>query len=283
MTRSDSTSSDDIGVVKHDFSACYNQDWPHSYLKAHLALDYIIPDRAKPVFHATLDRYRAVRRKDHLKIIDVGCSYGINAALLRTDMTLDDLYAAYAAIDGPLAGRRSAQHRAFFASREIGADIRIVGVDPSERAARYARAVGLVDAIVTTDLEASDLTDPEKRALAGADILISTGCVGYATERTFKRIYEATANSHPWVATFVMHPYSYDGIARMLATYNLQTRETLVARQRRFSSDAEQQGLLDAMLDRGIDSRLERTTGYIYASFHLSTLSNELLSGMLLP
>ncbi|CAM5761208.1 hypothetical protein LMIY3S_00062 [Labrys miyagiensis] len=264
-----------VQVVKHDFSGSYNRDWPHRYIKAHLALDYIIPDRAKPVFLAILDRYRAIRERDRLKIVDVGCSYGINAALLRTDMNLDDLYAAYTAIDGPLTGRLSADHRAFFESRNLGSDIRIVGVDPSQRAARYARSVGLVDAIVTTDMEASDPTGAETRALEGADIIISTGCVGYATEHTFGRIYQATAASRPWVAAFVMHPYSYDGINDMLASHGLRTRKMLVARQRRFSTDTEQRSLLAAMLDQGCDSRLERTTGYIYASLYLSTLPNE--------
>ncbi|MGN8119229.1 hypothetical protein [Labrys sp. 22185] len=276
MIKTGPSSPDGIRMVKHDFSASYNRDWPHSYLKAHLALDYIIPDRAKPVFLSIFDRYRSLRQKDRLKIIDIGCSYGINAALLRTDMSLDDLYAAYAAEDGPLAGRRSVDHRAFFESRSVGADLHIVGVDPSERAARYARSVGLVDAIVTTDLERTEPTVPEKRALEGADIIISTGSVGYATERTFARIYAAARISRPWVAAFVMHPYSYTDIATMLASHGLQSREVLAARQRRFSTASEQHGLLEVMQERGFETRLERTTGYIYASFHLSALPDEM-------
>ncbi|OCC05423.1 hypothetical protein BA190_08335 [Labrys sp. WJW] len=283
MARSGMTSPDGIKIVKHDFSASYNRDWPHSYLKAHLALDYVIPDQAKPIFQAIVDRYRAVRRKERLKIVDVGCSYGINAALLRTDMNLDDLYAAYTVGKGPLTSRHKADHRAFFGKRDAGTDLRFIGVDPSERAARYARSVGLVDAIVTSDLEVSEPTAAERRALEGADIIISTGCVGYATERTFARVYEAAAISRPWVAAFVMHPYSYHGIAETLATFGLQTQECFVVRQRRFSTDAERYGLLRAMKEQGLDPRLEHATGYIYASFHLSTLPNEGSTGRVNP
>ncbi|RVC98966.1 hypothetical protein EN753_27515, partial [Mesorhizobium sp. M2A.F.Ca.ET.029.05.1.1] len=71
---------------KHDFTAAYNRRWPHAYFRAHLALDYVISDRAKPVFERIFAEYRRVRNKTSLKIIDVGCSYGINAALLRTDL-----------------------------------------------------------------------------------------------------------------------------------------------------------------------------------------------------
>ncbi|WP_244604720.1 MULTISPECIES: class I SAM-dependent methyltransferase [Mesorhizobium] len=271
-----------IQGVKHDFSGAYNRKWPHAYFRAHLALDYMLPDRAKPVFERIFADYRRVRNKAKLKIIDIGCSYGVNAALLRADLDLDDLYAAYSS--GSLSGRHEIEHRAFFRNRGLRDDIQFVGVDPSFRAIRYARNQGLLEAGIPANLETGDLTIKERCALADADIIISTGCVGYATDRTFARVYDASAASRPWVVVFAMHPFSYDDIAAALRGYGLETRsvDRFRQRQRRFSTPTERQAILTAMTQLGIEDRLERTTGYVYASCYISAPRGEVLYGGIL-
>ncbi|WP_245456309.1 hypothetical protein [Mesorhizobium sp. M2A.F.Ca.ET.043.05.1.1] len=274
-----STVHGSIQGTKHDFTAAYNRKWPHAYFRAHLALDYMIPDRAEPVFERIFADYRRVRNKSRLKIIDVGCSYGINAALLRTDLDLDDLYAAYLEPSGSLSRRQGIEHRAFFRDRGLRDDIQFVGVDPSFRAVRYAQNLGLLEAGITADLENRDLTVNERCALADADIIISTGCVGYATERTFARVYDASATSRPWVVVFAMHPFSYDAIAAALRGFALETKlvDRFRQRQRRFSTPTERRAILKAMAKLGMEDRLERTTGYIYASCYISAPSCEML------
>ncbi|MER9534164.1 hypothetical protein NKI89_30990 [Mesorhizobium sp. M0309] len=268
-----------IKGTKHDFTAVYNRKWPHSYFRAHLAVDYMIPDRAKPVFERIFADYRRVRKKTRLKIIDVGCSYGINAALLRSELDLDDLYAAYLEPNGSLSRRKEVEHCAFFRDRGLRDDIHFVGVDPSFRAVRYAQSLGLLEAGITADLETRNLTLEECSALVDADILISTGCVGYATERTFARVYEASATSRPWVVAFAMHPFSYHQVAAILRDFALETKlvDRFRQRQRRFSTPEERQAILKAMAKLGIEDRLERTTGYIYASCYISAPPGEAL------
>ncbi|MES0160263.1 MULTISPECIES: hypothetical protein [unclassified Mesorhizobium] len=264
---------------KYDFTPTYNRTLPHAYFRACLARDYMLPDRAKPVFERVFADYRRVRNKTTLKIIDVGCSYGINAALLRTDLDLDDLHAAYLGPSGSLSSRQQIEHRSFFRNRCLRDDIKVVGVDPSFRAVRYALDMGLLEAGITADLETHDLTVKERSALADADILISTGCVGYATEATFARVYEASARSRPWVVAFAMHPFSYSDIAAALRGFSLETRlvERFRQRQCRFSTPAERQATLKAMVKLGMEDRLERTTGYIYASCYISAPPGEAL------
>ncbi|MES0051971.1 hypothetical protein NKJ68_31105, partial [Mesorhizobium sp. M0053] len=105
------------------------------------------------------------------------------------------------------------------------------------------------------------------------------GCVGYATAATFARVYEASATSRPWVVAFVMHPFSYDDIAAALRAFSLETRlvERFRQRQRRFSTSTERQAILKTMGKLGIEDRLERTTGYIYASCYISAPPGEAL------
>lgn len=268
-----SRSETGMRAAKHDFSPTYDQCWPNAYYKAHLALDYMICDRARPVFESIIAHLRRQRPHRPLKIVDIGASYGLNAALLRAPLTLDDLYAAYTLADGPLASQRLVDHQAFFTRQRLREDLEIVGLDPSRRALRYARDVGLIGAAVTANLETEELTRTDRKTLCDADLIISTGCVGYATARTFQRVYEATAASRPWVASFAMHPFGYGDIATMLAGFGLATieRPDLRQRQRRFSNEQERSSILTLMAEQGMDDRLERATGYIYAAFHLST------------
>ena len=58
-----------------------------------------------PVFYATTDgqtrliaEYRAVHGVSTPKVLDLGCSYGVNAALLRCDTTMAQLYQRYGAV-----------------------------------------------------------------------------------------------------------------------------------------------------------------------------------------
>ncbi|RWB95813.1 MAG: hypothetical protein EOS61_01430 [Mesorhizobium sp.] len=269
-----------IQGAKYDFTATYNRRWPHAYLRTCLSLDYMLPDRAKPIFERIFADYRRIRNKTKLKIIDVGCSYGVNAALLRTDLDLDDLYAAYLDPSGSLSRRQEIEHRAFFRKRGLRDDIQFVGVDPSFRAVRYALDLGLLEAGVTADVETRDLMAKERSALADADILISTGCVGYATEATFARVYEASASSRPWVVAFAMRPFRYDDIAAAFQAFSLETRlvERFRQRQRRFSTSTEREAILKGMAKLGMEDHLERTTGYIYASCYISAPPGDRLS-----
>ena len=62
-------------------------------------LEYQIPQLAKPHFAALIEEYREARGIDTPTVLDIGSSYGINAALLRCDLTMDDLYDRYCGID----------------------------------------------------------------------------------------------------------------------------------------------------------------------------------------
>src|SRR5213592_4362566 len=60
----------------------------------------------------------------------------------------------------------------------------LIGVDVSIKALEYARSAGFIDDAVHADLEDQDPTDQERAQLTGTDVVISTGCIGYVTERT---------------------------------------------------------------------------------------------------
>ncbi|MGH3470050.1 MAG: class I SAM-dependent methyltransferase, partial [Thermocrispum sp.] len=78
----------------------YTQPDPRPYFTALRELDYCITQLAKPYFADLIDDYRQTRGMPVPQVLDVGCSYGINAALLRCDVSIDELYDRYTGVDG---------------------------------------------------------------------------------------------------------------------------------------------------------------------------------------
>ena len=78
------------GGHKANFDDIYDQPDPRAYFRTLAPLDYQIPQQARPV----IERVHAAAGADRT-ILDVCCSYGINAALLRFDLDIADLAARY--------------------------------------------------------------------------------------------------------------------------------------------------------------------------------------------
>ncbi|WP_245689734.1 hypothetical protein [Streptomyces chattanoogensis] len=71
----------------------YDQPDPRAYFRVLQPLDYGVPQQAKPYFAKIITEYRESRHVAAPKVLDIGCSYGINAALLKYGATMDELYA----------------------------------------------------------------------------------------------------------------------------------------------------------------------------------------------
>lgn len=76
---------------KANMDAIYIQPDPRAYFETLGGLDNVIPDQAKPVFQLMI---RAIgnERDRPVTMLDIGCSYGVNAALLKHDLSMADLH-----------------------------------------------------------------------------------------------------------------------------------------------------------------------------------------------
>jgi hypothetical protein len=72
----------DINEIKYDFSQIYLDNDPREYFRVLGQLDYIIPHVAQPVFEQ-LVRARAETQEEPVTVLDLGCSYGLNGALMK--------------------------------------------------------------------------------------------------------------------------------------------------------------------------------------------------------
>lgn len=254
---------------KVELRGIYDNADPCRYFSTLSRLDYRIPGEAKPFFRRVVAARREASERRDAKLIDIGCSYGVNGALLKHGLSMGDLYALYGQAHACDRDALLARDRALYAEPADG-DLEIVGVDVAANAIEYAVEAGAMDAGVAADFERHDPGPAELAALAGSDLMISTGCFGYVTDASLERILEATGPARPWMAHFVLRMFPFDEAEARLARHGYVTEKLdgLFA-QRRFASAQERESVL-ANLDRlGIDPAGAEAAGWYFAELHL--------------
>ncbi len=186
------TASDDINEAKANMDHIYDQPDPRAYFRELRKHGYAIPDVAKPIFQKLISRLRH-QRNDTVHVLDLGCSYGVNAALLKHDLTMPDLYAHWG--EGEFSGIESevliASDQRYFSNLDEQADITVTGLDPAESAISFGEESGLLDEGLAINLETEPLPGAATKNLGMIDLVTSTGCVGYLTEKSFDRLLPA--------------------------------------------------------------------------------------------
>ncbi len=263
----------EINQAKMDFSNLYTSNDPRNYFKYLGQLDYIIPHLAQPVF-AKLIRARQEVQDKPVTVLDVGCSYAINGALMKCALDYEALRQRYTAPAlQALSSEEMLELDRHFYRAWPRTDVRVIGLDISENAVRYAENCGILDHGLAIDLESRDPTAEEAALLADVDIIVSTGCVGYVTAKTFDRVMKAIRPGHaPWVASFVLRMFPFDDIAATLRNYGLVTEryEGATFVQRRFADREEMEGAIHAVETRGLDTDGLETEGSYHAELFLS-------------
>ncbi|WP_174550153.1 class I SAM-dependent methyltransferase [Nocardia arthritidis] len=255
---------------KASFDDIYDRPDPRAYYARMSDLDYRIPELAKPFFQQQIREFRASARVAAPTVLDIGCSYGVNAALLRFDTTIGELAEHYAVTDIDRAGliRRDL---ARVAARAEADDVRFLGMDASRPALDYAREAGLLHDVVHADLESGEPTDEQRALLATADLVVSTGCIGYVTEKTLTRVATAHPRRRPWMAHFVLRMFDFAPIEAELAALGYRTEQAPgLYEQRRFALPAEQAQVLNTLSANGIDTTGREDQGWLYANLYVS-------------
>jgi hypothetical protein len=243
-----------INLSKANFDEIYTQEDPRAYFSVLGALDYMIPDIAEPIIRQLVAAKERSTGQAPV-ILDIGCSYGINAALHRFPLTFNTLRSRYSKREMARVPPQELARldRNFYASWPTIGQARFVGLDVSEPAIRYARNVGLLDAGVAVNLERDALRPRDAEVVRRAGLLLSTGCVGYVTETTYRRILDAL-DELPWIVSFVLRLFPYNRMVAALETYGLVTERLAGATfvQRRFRDVEEFQRSLATLAELGV-------------------------------
>lgn len=260
--------------AKADMDHIYDQRDPRAYFRELKKLGYAIPGAARPIFQKLIS-HRQQRQIDTVHVLDLGCSYGVNAALLKHDLSMADLYGRWGQ-EGP-ADRSDEdvieRDRRFIADLDDSENIKVTGLDAAKNAVAFGKEVGLLDEALAVDLEVEPLPAPAQKNLESVDLVTSTGCVGYVTEKSFDRLLPViTRGREPWIANFVLRMFPFDAIAETLSGWGYRTdkldHRTFV--QRQFATAEEQEQVVDQMHERGIDPGGKESEGYLLAEFYLS-------------
>ncbi len=269
----------EINEAKANMDHIYDQPDPRTYFRELRKLSYAIPDAAKPIFQNLISNLRRLRN-NNVHVLDLGCSYGVNAALLKHDLSMPELYNHWG--DEGLTGTTSEEvvesDLRYFSGLDEQADITVTGLDQAESAITFAEESGLLDEGLAINLETEPLPGAATKNLALVDLVTSTGCVGYLTEKSFKRLLPAlTQRRLPWIGNFVLRMFPFDAIEETLEDWGYVTEklegQTFV--QRDFVSAEEQEQVLEQLRNRGIDPAGKETEGQLLAEFYLSRPANE--------
>jgi SAM-dependent methyltransferase len=264
--------------VKANFDQIYVRPDPREYFRVLHGLDYIIPDLARPIFRQITDTLTELRGRP-LRILDIGCSYGINAALLRFPMSMDRLAQRYADLQAFGLTHEDVVEldRQYYRSWPRTTNAKLIGLDAAAPAVTYATRSGILDHGFAEDLEHNDPSPAFADLLASVDLVISTGCVGYVTAATFKRVLASMHVKKPWFVSFVLRLYPFDEIAGVLKTRQLVTEklESVTFVQRRFHSEQEYSQTLEALQQVGVDPQGKEAEGLLHAELFLSRPAEE--------
>lgn len=267
-----------VNRVKADMDHIYNQADPRSYFSELEKLSYAIPKTANPIFKALIDsRKRALGRPVH--VLDLGCSYGVNAALLKYDVSMEALYDHWRKKEqiGASSEAIVTAGRRFFSSLPKIPGVEVTGIDQAENAIAFGTNAGLLDNGFVVNLETQDVRASERQLLTSVDLVISTGCIGYVTEKSFDRLLPIVAqNQPPWIANFVLRSFPFDAIEKSLSKWGYATEklEDRTFFQRMFASQTEQDQIVGKLVELGIDPRDKEANGKLVAELYVSYPAN---------
>ncbi|MFG2331127.1 hypothetical protein ACGFMM_16055 [Streptomyces sp. NPDC048604] len=235
---------------KARFDDIYDQPDPRAYFRRLAPLEYEIPQHAQSAFR------RAAAVPGTGTVLDLACSYGINAALLNHDVTLAELYAHYTApgVERLTTAELVLRDKQFYGTRRRADAVPVIGLDIAAHALRYAQDVGLLDDAYAENLERDAPSARLREAMAGVGLLTLTGGGSYLTRRTFDALLDC-ARKPVRVCAFVLRTVSYAPVVESLAAHGLRTVADVSRTypQRLFTDAREEEFAVEAVRALGAD------------------------------
>ena len=258
--------------VKASFDAAYTAPTPHRYLRNMAAVDYRMADYMNPFLSAVVDA--SATSAEPVRVLDLGCSYGLSAALLKTNCEYDELVQFYRRNTSSEFSACVAASRRWLRSHKVRDDVKVVGFDSSREAVRFSAASSMIDEGIARNLEEgeSGLTGDEASLVRNCDVLLSTGAIGYVTERTVEPILDEFGNNccgrlGPVALMSVLELFDPQPIRDVFADHGFRFEELPVRLpQRRFADESEREGVLETMRQRGLPTRVLEGENKMFAS-----------------
>lgn len=271
--------------VKSSFEDVYCAPTPHGYFGEMNRLGYEIGEQAKPYFHAAARLlHQQLGKEDPVRLMDLGCSYGVGAALLNHRFSFSELADFFSDEASENYRECVEETRELIASKEAEPSLECVGADSSAEAIHFAVETGLLEAGIARNLEDGDQLDSQDVAvLEQCNLLTSTGAIGYVGHKTLTPFLELLGEglnlSHgPYTVVTILRMFDPEPIARTFskAGYKFVRVPGICLRQRAFDGDRELNETLDLLHRRGVDPKGRETEGHLYADLFAAAPEKDL-------
>lgn len=262
------------------FDEVYTAPTPHAYVAEMARNGYEIGEQARPYCAAAAELLRS--RNGHVwpvQMLDVGCSYGMGSAFVKYGCCFDEMVAFYSSRAPREYAPACEATRSWLNVTPPALDARVVGLDSSEPAIRFAVGSGLLDGGIARNFEEPGArpTEEDSAWFRSCNLLISTGAIGYVTERTLDVVLRDLGQDHPtefgpFAVITILRMFDVAPIKDVFEAHGLRLAPVPGVRlpQRRFSGPEEQRKVLALLKDKGIDTRPWEDRGRQYADLFVA-------------
>ena len=275
---------DQQNQVKASFNSIYSEPTPHRYLRRMLALDYRMADYMKSYLSAAVDMLTDSQQT--ATVLDIGCSYGISATLLKTGCSYHDLTEFYFQTANLEYDDCVVSTRRWLETHATQQNVKVVGLDSSVPAIKFAVSSHMIDEGIARNLEEENakLTDDEAHLIRKCNVIMSTGAIGYVTEKTLDIIldeFDKTSNCEPdkFALMSVLELFDLLPIEKVFTNHGYLFRKLPIRiPQRRFVDEEERNGILETLKQRNTLTDAQRSEHQMFANLCIAAKPERLKS-----
>ena len=286
-------SYDSANEAKSNFDSVYTEPTPHAYIASMAKNGYEIGEQARPYCTAAAGILREHNGDTWpVQMLDVGCSYGIGSAFVKYGCSFDEMVAFFSSRAPRPYHAACEAMRMWLNLAPPVCDVRAVGLDSSKPAIDFAMDAGVLDGGIARDFEQSGVvpTEEESAWFRSCNLLISTGAIGYVTERTLEVVLrhlgkDYPGNFGPFAVVTILRMFDYSPIEAAFEAHGFTFGAVPGVRlpQRRFTNREERQKVLSLLHDRNVDTREWEDRGKHHADLFIAAPPDQfssLLEGM---
>ena len=266
--------------AKAAFDDVYTAETPHAYIASMAKVGYQIGEQARPYCTGAAELLRESNGETlPVQMLDVGCSYGMGSAFVKYGCSFDEMVAFFASRAPTEYVAACEATRMWLHVTPPACDVRCVGLDSSAPAIRFALDADLLDGGLAKDFEDSKTSPtPEDRAwFRSCNLMISTGAIGYVTEKTLDVVLRDLGRDNPapvgpFAILTILRMFEHAAIKDVFGKHGFRFGVVPDVRlpQRRFVDDAEQQKVLALLHQKGIDTYGWEDQGKQFADLYIA-------------
>ena len=265
---------------KSSFDDVYTAPTPHAYIASMAVNGYEIGERARPYCTAAAELLQEGNGDTWpVQLLDLGCSYGMGSAFVKYGCSFDEMVAFFSSRAPREYLAACEATRTWLNVAPPAIDVRAVGLDSSEPAIRFALDAGVLDGGIARDFEQPNAAPSEEESawFRSCNLLISTGAIGYVTERTLDVILRDLGKDYPgdvgpFAVVTILRMFNHSPIKAAFERRGFTFGAVPGVRlpQRRFTNKEERRKVLSLLHDRGLDTGEWENQGKHYADLFIA-------------